>query len=72
MNIVYFYNRVETVRDAYANERGDVSYAETYRSGTYSDTSIKVAPGSSGKSYSWKEQGFTPCSASCLGGKKFY
>ncbi|XP_075215247.1 ADAMTS-like no long nerve cord [Lycorma delicatula] len=59
---------VETVRDAYASERGDVSYAETYRSGTYSDTNIKVAPGSSGKSYSWKEQGFTPCSASCLGG----
>lgn len=29
---------------------------------------IKVAPGSPGKSYSWKEQGYTHCSATCLGG----
>lgn len=58
------------MRDAYANERVELSFAESIRSpsGTYSDTSIKVAPGSPGKSYSWREQGFTPCSASCLGG----
>ncbi|XP_066139353.1 protein madd-4 isoform X1 [Euwallacea fornicatus] len=31
-------------------------------------TNIKVGSGSPAKSYSWKEQGFTPCSASCLGG----
>ncbi|KAJ8976402.1 hypothetical protein NQ317_003038, partial [Molorchus minor] len=29
---------------------------------------IKVAPGSPAKSYSWKEQGYTHCSATCLGG----
>ncbi|XP_060536482.1 protein madd-4 isoform X2 [Cylas formicarius] len=29
---------------------------------------IKVGSGSPAKSYSWKEQGFTHCSASCLGG----
>ncbi|KAL4122159.1 hypothetical protein QTP88_014540 [Uroleucon formosanum] len=28
----------------------------------------KVAPGSFGKTYSWKREGFTHCSASCLGG----
>ncbi|XP_054277879.1 protein madd-4-like [Macrosteles quadrilineatus] len=59
-----FSNSVDTVRDGY----GDLSYADTYRSGSYSDTNIRVAPGSSGKTYSWKEQGFTHCSASCLGG----
>ncbi|XP_039277777.1 ADAMTS-like protein 1 isoform X2 [Nilaparvata lugens] len=56
---------VETVRDgAYGDPY------ESYRSSSFSETGIKVAPGSSGKShsYSWKEQGFTPCSASCLGG----
>ncbi|XP_049830977.1 protein madd-4-like isoform X2 [Schistocerca gregaria] len=31
------------------------------------DIKVKVAPGSSGP-YSWKSQGFTHCSASCLGG----
>ncbi|KAJ3649041.1 hypothetical protein Zmor_020803 [Zophobas morio] len=29
---------------------------------------IKVAGGAPGKSYSWKEQGYTHCSATCLGG----
>ena len=55
---------METVRDGY----GDLSYADTYKSGSYSEPNIKVAPGSSGKTYSWKEQGYTHCSASCLGG----
>ncbi|KAL1513501.1 hypothetical protein ABEB36_002905 [Hypothenemus hampei] len=31
-------------------------------------SNIKVGSGSVARSYSWKEQGFTPCSASCLGG----
>ncbi|XP_072391161.1 protein madd-4 isoform X2 [Diabrotica undecimpunctata] len=34
----------------------------------YSRADIKVVPGSPAKSYSWKEQGFTHCSATCLGG----
>lgn len=29
---------------------------------------LQVGSGSPAKSYSWKEQGFTHCSASCLGG----
>ncbi|KAG5880043.1 Protein madd-4, partial [Gonioctena quinquepunctata] len=33
-----------------------------------SRSDIRVAPGSPGKSYSWREQGFTHCSATCLGG----
>lgn len=33
-----------------------------------SQKKLKVAPESSGKTYSWKQQGFTHCSASCLGG----
>ncbi|KAK6643498.1 hypothetical protein RUM43_005008 [Polyplax serrata] len=33
-----------------------------------SQKKVKVAPESSGKTYSWKQQGFTHCSASCLGG----
>lgn len=55
------------MRDGY----GDLSYADTYRGGSYSDTNIRVAPGSTGKTYAWKEQGFTHCSASCLGGIDF-
>nr|CAD7424513.1 unnamed protein product [Timema monikensis] len=58
-------NRFDQVglRDGY----GEPYPSETFRT-HYSDTAIKVAPGSSGKTYSWKEQGFTHCSASCLGG----
>ena len=34
------------------------------------ESNVKVAPGSSVKtSYSWKEVGYTDCSATCLGGK---
>lgn len=32
------------------------------------DSVIKVAPGTPGKTYSWQEQGYTHCSATCLGG----
>ncbi|XP_015429195.1 PREDICTED: ADAMTS-like protein 3 [Dufourea novaeangliae] len=59
---------------------GDSGYAEpsltdTYRSsaggssGSGYDSGIKVAPGSDVQTtYSWKETGYTPCSATCLGG----
>ncbi|GBP79725.1 Protein madd-4 [Eumeta japonica] len=41
----------------------------SHRSLTYgSSSNIRVAPGSPGKSYSWKEKGYTSCSASCLSG----
>ncbi|XP_076631991.1 ADAMTS-like no long nerve cord isoform X2 [Colletes latitarsis] len=59
---------------------GDSGYAEpsltdTYRSsaggsgGSSYDGGIKVAPGSDVQTtYSWKQSGYTPCSATCLGG----
>ncbi|XP_017889029.1 protein madd-4 isoform X2 [Ceratina calcarata] len=59
---------------------GDSGYAEPsltdiYRSsagsssGSGYDAGIKVAPGSDVQTtYSWKEAGYTPCSATCLGG----
>ncbi|XP_043590534.1 protein madd-4-like isoform X2 [Bombus pyrosoma] len=61
---------------------GDSGYAEpsltdTYRSsagsssGSGYDAGIKVAPGSDVQTtYSWKEAGYTPCSATCLGGSQ--
>ncbi|KAF3423167.1 hypothetical protein E2986_06800 [Frieseomelitta varia] len=61
---------------------GDSGYAEpsltdTYRSsaggssGSGYDAGIKVAPGSDVQTtYSWKEGGYTPCSATCLGGSQ--
>ncbi|XP_012247090.1 protein madd-4 [Bombus impatiens] len=61
---------------------GDSGYAEpsltdTYRSsagsssGSGYDAGIKVAPGSDAQTtYSWKEAGYTPCSATCLGGSQ--
>ncbi|CAB3237803.1 unnamed protein product [Arctia plantaginis] len=42
------------------------SYNRLLTFGTSSN--IRVAPGSPGKSYSWKEKGYTSCSASCLSG----
>ncbi|XP_063229070.1 protein madd-4 [Bacillus rossius redtenbacheri] len=45
-----------------ANEIGVVVRDDPTRS------AIKVAAGTSGLTYSWKDQGFTHCSASCLGG----
>ncbi|XP_017781634.1 PREDICTED: ADAMTS-like protein 1 isoform X2 [Nicrophorus vespilloides] len=33
-----------------------------------SEGGIKVVPGIPGKSYTWREQGYTHCSATCLGG----
>jgi hypothetical protein len=40
-------------------------------SGTYRHDPIKVAA-PAGKTYTWKQQGFTHCSASCLGGDFLY
>ncbi|VEN56102.1 unnamed protein product [Callosobruchus maculatus] len=34
----------------------------------YTRSKIKIASGSPAKSYSWREQGYTHCSATCLGG----
>ncbi|XP_059062707.1 protein madd-4 isoform X1 [Achroia grisella] len=57
---------------AYGTSFGDSSvpsYSSGDRSLNYgSSTNIRVAPGSPGKSYSWKEKGYTSCSASCLSG----
>ncbi|XP_045518903.1 ADAMTS-like protein 1 isoform X2 [Pieris brassicae] len=56
---------------AYGTSFGDSS-APSYggdRSLIFGTSSnIRVAPGSPGKSYSWKEKGYTSCSASCLSG----
>ncbi|KAG7296503.1 hypothetical protein JYU34_020277 [Plutella xylostella] len=57
---------------AYGSSFGDSSapvYNSDSRSLTYGTSSnIRVAPGAPGKSYSWKEKGYTSCSASCLSG----
>lgn len=60
---------------------GNSEYAESSLTDSYSrsssgssggsgyDSGIKVAPGSDVQTtYSWKETGYTPCSATCLGG----
>lgn len=60
---------------------GDSGYAESSLTDSYSrsssgssggsgyDSGIKVAPGDDVQTtYSWKETGYTPCSATCLGG----
>ncbi|XP_075985885.1 ADAMTS-like no long nerve cord [Anticarsia gemmatalis] len=58
---------------AYGTSFGDSS-VPSYSGGdsrllTFGTSSnIRVAPGSPGKSYSWKEKGYTSCSASCLSG----
>ncbi|XP_045540256.1 protein madd-4 [Papilio machaon] len=57
---------------AYGTSFGDSSipsYGTGDRSLIFGTSSnIRVAPGSPGKSYSWKEKGYTSCSASCLSG----
>ncbi|XP_049881211.1 protein madd-4 isoform X2 [Pectinophora gossypiella] len=59
---------------AYGTSFGDSSNVPSYTGGdsrslTFGTSSnIRVAPGSPGKSYSWKEKGYTSCSASCLSG----
>ncbi|CAG9568728.1 unnamed protein product [Danaus chrysippus] len=58
---------------AYGTSFGDSS-APVYNGGDSrslifgTSSNIRVAPGSPGKSYSWKEKGYTSCSASCLSG----
>ncbi|XP_024082456.1 ADAMTS-like protein 1 isoform X2 [Cimex lectularius] len=64
------HQRNSEIRDGY----GDSSYADRYRPHSenrqpYGETApIKVAPHKTGKTYTWKMQGYTHCSASCLGG----
>ncbi|XP_063833977.1 ADAMTS-like protein 3 [Ostrinia nubilalis] len=58
---------------AYGTSFGDSSVPSYDRGGDRSlifgtSSNIRVAPGSPGKSYSWKEKGYTSCSASCLSG----
>lgn len=46
-------------------------YDDTYRSGNrdrLNNDQIKVQAAVPGKSYSWRDEGYTSCSASCLGG----
>nr|XP_024216656.1 ADAMTS-like protein 1 [Halyomorpha halys] len=57
-------NRMEAVRDGYSDPR----YADSYFRSQNTESSIKVAPHQTGKTYVWKMQGYTHCSASCLGG----
>ncbi|KAI5644724.1 immunoglobulin i-set domain-containing protein [Phthorimaea operculella] len=60
---------------AYGSSFGDSGNVPSYAAGPDSrslsfgtSSNIRVAPGSPGKSYSWKEKGYTSCSASCLSG----
>ncbi|XP_020298368.1 ADAMTS-like protein 1 isoform X2 [Pseudomyrmex gracilis] len=61
--------KIEEIGETYIN--GNIygrSSAGSY-TGTDYDTGIKVIPGSDSQTtYSWKEDGFTSCSATCLGG----
>ncbi|KAL0860686.1 hypothetical protein ABMA27_010029 [Loxostege sticticalis] len=59
---------------AYGTSFGDSSVPSYDRGGDSrslifgTSSNIRVAPGAPGKSYSWKEKGYTSCSASCLSG----
>ncbi|XP_053596923.1 protein madd-4 [Microplitis demolitor] len=60
--------RVDTVGDSGYEES---NLMDSFRSAGSSDFegSVKVAPGNSGQTtYSWKEAGYSACTASCLGG----
>ncbi|XP_025155245.1 protein madd-4 isoform X2 [Harpegnathos saltator] len=64
---------IDTVDDGGYSESSLIG--SSYRSslgssgGSSYDSGIKVAPGSDVQTtYSWKEAGYTPCSATCLGG----
>lgn len=65
------FHGMDTVRDSgYA----EPSLTDTFRPGSSGgssyESSVRVAAGSATHtSYSWKENGYTHCSASCLGGK---
>lgn len=65
--------RIDTVGDSgYAESSLTDSYSRSSSGGSGGsgyDSGIKVAPGSDVQTtYSWKETGYTPCSATCLGG----
>lgn len=64
--------RIDTVGDSgYAESSMTDPYSRSSSSGSGGfDGAIKVASGSDVQTtYSWKEAGYTPCSATCLGGK---
>lgn len=67
--------RIDTVGDSgYADSGLTDSYSRSSSGssgGSAYDSSIKVAPGSDVQTtYSWKEAGYTSCSATCLGGNR--
>lgn len=64
--------RIDTVGDSgYAESSLTDSYRSSGSSGSAGyESNVKVAPGSSVQTtYSWKEDGYTDCSATCLGGE---
>lgn len=65
-----FSYRIDTVRDSSYEESNLMdSYKSSGLSGSDYDSGVKVAPGNSGQTtYSWKEGGYSACTASCLGG----
>lgn len=74
--------RIDSIGDSSFAESGDTfhsvssalasaSAAGGSSTGGAYEGNVKVAPGSTVKtSYSWKEVGYTDCSATCLGGKR--
>lgn len=66
--------RVDTAGDSGYEESNLMdSYRPSGTGGGDYDGSVKVAPGNSGQTtYSWKEGGYSACTASCLGGINFY
>ncbi|XP_034935882.1 protein madd-4, partial [Chelonus insularis] len=62
--------RVDTVGDSGYEESNMMDSFRSSESGRGDyEGSVKVAPGSSGQTtYSWKEAGYSACTASCLGG----
>ncbi|XP_011300116.1 ADAMTS-like protein 3 [Fopius arisanus] len=62
--------RIDTVGDSGYEESNLMdSYRSSGASGSDYESTVKVAPGNSGQTtYSWKEGGYSACTASCLGG----
>ncbi|XP_063995693.1 protein madd-4 isoform X3 [Diachasmimorpha longicaudata] len=62
--------RIDTVGDSGYEESNLMdSYRSSGGSGSDYESTVKVAPGNSGQTtYSWKEGGYSACTASCLGG----
>jgi hypothetical protein len=66
--------RIDTVGDSGYADSGLTEYSRSSSGGSGGsgyDSGIKVAPGSDVQTtYSWKEAGYTSCSATCLGGNR--